>query len=283
MSSDPKLRHTNLQTIITHLSDPHTRPLTHLQSLQLWTALFYSLYMHDSPTLASSRSATTTLQALTTTMTSSLLETVTATAKVETGGKEKEKGKAETVPRQGLVLTAGFWETISVQWGAVDRLRMEKVLLLVRGMVRAVFWLVAVSVGMSDDDDENKGVVPGAAEGREQVEILARWPMSSGRGGGSGEGRKVPDGLRYHCLDVWIDELERTFRDEERKAAGMEDQAEHAGRGSRKRKEKQKAVLDLVMPLVETMAKEALTKGVRLRAKETLADERLSDWQYKEK
>jgi hypothetical protein len=41
---------------------------------------------------------------------------------------------------------------------------------------------------------------------------------------------------------------------------------------------RRKAVVGMVMGLVEGVATEALTKGVRLRAKDVLADERLQAW-----
>ena len=54
------------------------------------------------------------------------------------------------------------------------------------------------------------------------------------------------------------------------KEAGEGEGKEERGEESRK-----DAVLEMIMGLVEKVAKEALTKGVRLRAKDVLTDERL--------
>ncbi len=98
-----------------------------------------------------------------------------------------------------------------------------------------------------------------------QVEILRKWPLSTGRG--NAEGRKVPDGIRYHVLDVWVDELENVFQN-----GNKEDEGEERG------KERRKAVVGMTMCLVEEVAGDALTKGVRLKSRDILADERLEEW-----
>lgn len=72
--------------------------------------------------------------------------------------------------------------------------------------------------------------------------------MQNGRGG------KVPDGLRYHVLDVWIDGLEGVVEKIDRK------------------------VLVEVMKPVQKAAESGKTKVLRKRAKAVLGDERLSDW-----
>ena len=124
-------------------------------------------------------------------------------------------------------------------------------------MLRAVFMLLY--------DSTREGAVEGEKEAaRGQVEALGKWPLSTGRG--TTEGRKVPDGIRYHVLDVWVDELMNTFPKEAGEGEGKEE------RGEESRKD---AVLEMIMGLVEKVAKEALTKGVRLRAKDVLTDERL--------
>jgi hypothetical protein len=71
--------------------------------------------------------------------------------------------------------------------------------------------------------------------------------------------------VRYHCLDVWVDELEKVLREGE--------QEEDNGEGPSK-----KVVVGMVVGLVEGVARDALTKGVRIRAKESLEDERLKEW-----
>lgn len=152
--------------------------------------------------------------------------------------------------------------------------------------MRAVFGVVWASTEKTDSDSSLKskseleresesGVELSEVEREEERQVaremvergLGSWVCSTGRGG-SKEGRMVPDGLRYHVLDVWVDELEGVFGEEEAEEQGEEGVL----------KERRKEVLEMVMPLVERMSKEALTKGVRVRAKEVLADERLKGW-----
>ncbi len=127
-------------------------------------------------------------------------------------------------------------------------------------MLRAVFGLLYESTGEEASEGERE-MARGLVE-----EVLVKGPFSSGRTSGVGgqEGRKVPDGVRYHVLDVWVDELERVLKEGE----------EESSRSI----ERRKAAFDMVVGLVEGVAREALTKGVRIRAKESLADERLLEW-----
>ncbi|KAF7513408.1 hypothetical protein GJ744_009829 [Endocarpon pusillum] len=237
-SSDPTLRRSTLQILLTHLSTlpPSTR-LTTLQTLQIWTSLFYTLYMHDSRSTAPLS-------------TQNLINTLTTTLLTSTIPPDN--------PHLKLALTTGFWETISREWSGIDRHRMDKYLLLVRCMLRAVFLLLYESTRGQATTEEKE-----AANG--QVEVLRKWPLSTGRG--NGEGRKVPDGIRYHVLDVWVDELEKVFQDGDREDEGKE-----------REKERRTVVLGMIMGLVEKVAGDALTKGVRLRSKDVLADGRLEEW-----
>jgi ribosomal RNA-processing protein 1 len=71
---------------------------------------------------------------------------------------------------------------------------------------------------------------------------------------------KVPAGLKLHVLDVWVDELEKVDG------------------------EKKKADLEQVMGPIKELQKETPVKSVRVRAKETVEDERFVDGKaWKEK
>ena len=65
---------------------------------------------------------------------------------------------------------------------------------------------------------------------------------------------KIPDGLRYHVMDVWVEELWKV-------------DAEDGG--------SQGCPVDRLMGPVKSLRDDGLTKTVRNRARETLADERL--------
>ena len=64
---------------------------------------------------------------------------------------------------------------------------------------------------------------------------------------------RVPDGLRYHLLDIWLDELVGTF----------DHQAE--------------VPVEKVMEVIAHVRKEGRTKVLRERAREVEEDERLSN------
>ena len=69
-----------------------------------------------------------------------------------------------------------------------------------------------------------------------------------------GKGGKVPNGLRFHVLDVWIDGLETVLEAADEEA------------------------LNEALKPVERLAKEGKMKVLRGRAKTVLVDERLKTW-----
>jgi ribosomal RNA-processing protein 1 len=146
-----------------------------------------------------------------------------------------------------------FWETICREWASIDQWRMNKVLLLVRLYLRETFQLILST--SSDDQSDNKDKSKDLAD--RQVQILQNWPLSPRE-------RKVPDGLRLHVLDIWSDELVTQL-----KAAQKEQDVDD--------KTIEDVAKSLMVP-VEKISKDALSKGVRMRAKETLKsfDEQLS-------
>ncbi|KAI2864764.1 hypothetical protein CBS147321_4847 [Aspergillus niger] len=81
-----------------------------------------------------------------------------------------------------------------------------------------------------------------------------------------------PDGLRYHVMDIWIDELEKVLEFEE----GEEE-------GQPKKKVKGGVPMELLLRPIEKLKAESGYKPVRTRAAETLDDERLVEWGVKER
>lgn len=127
-----------------------------------------------------------------------------------------------------------FWLTMQREWTNIDVLRMEKFLLLTRRYVGAHLALCA-------DAKWKEKVVT------EMLGLLEEVPLNP-------EDVKVPNGMRYHVIDIYVDELER------------------AGGLAEGRKGVELAVL--LGPL-ERMAKASPTKSVRKKCKDALADERL--------
>jgi ribosomal RNA-processing protein 1 len=166
------------------------------------------------------------------------------------GGLGSKEGEGELG-----VFTSAFWETISREWAGVDRLRMDKVLLLVRMAVRQLFQLC---ISASSDPDQ--------ARIKEQIDIFETWPLSP-------RDRTVPDGVRYHVLDIWVDELARCKQATNSAEAVAGNDGETADEYEDEGGELKTRVKMLMGP-VNKIAKDGLNKSVRTRAKDTLLDAR---------
>ncbi|MCJ1419057.1 hypothetical protein MMC32_005408 [Xylographa parallela] len=131
-------------------------------------------------------------------------------------------------------LTA-FWTTIAREWTSIDALRMDKFMRLVRYYVNAAFTYLSNHLW---DVDLLKAY----------LDLVETIPLSPGN-------LKVGDGLRYHVLDVWVEELSQVDG----------------------KREGQCPVEEILRP-VRKLEKDGRTKRVRERARECLADDRLKDW-----
>ncbi|MCJ1388655.1 hypothetical protein MMC18_001504 [Xylographa bjoerkii] len=131
-------------------------------------------------------------------------------------------------------LTA-FWTTISREWTSIDALRMDKFMRLVRYYVNAAFTY------LSNHSWDAKWL-------QAYLDLVEALPLSAGN-------LKVGDGLRYHLLDVWVDELAQV----------------DGGREGR-------CPVEEIMRPVSRLRKDGKTKKIRERAGECLADDRLKDW-----
>jgi ribosomal RNA-processing protein 1 len=136
-----------------------------------------------------------------------------------------------------------FWATLAREWTNIEALRLDKYLYLIRQYVNASFRYLSQN-GWAN------------AEGvREHGEILAEFPLNPGD-------TKIPNGLRFHVLDVWVDELEKVDGE-----WGVE----------------KRDVLEALCAPVEALARDGRLKVVRKAANETLGDERLRAWRGQEK
>jgi ribosomal RNA-processing protein 1 len=128
-----------------------------------------------------------------------------------------------------------FWRTVAREWGGVDALRADKFLRLMRECVLAGWRL------FSRDGWRDAG---GLAE---YVTVLEEGPMSV-------DDPKVPDAVRYHVVDVYVDELERVV--------------DEGG----------DVPLEVVLAPLRRLGREALNKVVRAKVAEALGDERVRGW-----
>ncbi|KAL8737096.1 MAG: hypothetical protein Q9181_002016 [Wetmoreana brouardii] len=150
-------------------------------------------------------------------------------------------------------------------YSSIPQLRLDKYLYLMRLYVRAGFQYLqnhdweAELVERWDEVMEGNRKKENEEEGKEEVD---RWlaPLSPGNG-------KVPDGVRYHVCDVWMDELVHVVGEDE--LEGLE----------------KKGLGPMLMAPIMRLEREGRTKVVRGRAREVLKDERIEDWglQQKEK
>jgi ribosomal RNA-processing protein 1 len=136
-------------------------------------------------------------------------------------------------PRTVIPFLRAYWQTMQREWTNIDVLRMEKFLLLTRRYLSASFEVL-----------EKGGWKEGSVF--EMLELLEEIPCNVGE-------IRIPNGLRYHVIDIYVDELERVGVLEE----GSE------------------APLDRLLEPLRKLAKESPTKPVRTKAKEALEDERL--------
>lgn len=133
----------------------------------------------------------------------------------------------------------------------------------------------------------DSGVTPGTDDSEEKYPGLASYismleqgplypldfdpdqPPADDGAGGSVAIPHGPDGLRYHILDLWIDEIEKVVEFEEGEDG--------------ERRIKGDVPMEVLLRPVETLKAKGMHKPVRTRAGETLDDERLVEWGVREK
>lgn len=206
-SSTARRRAAMLQLSTFLSSSAHMSPTEHLK---IWKALFYCLYM--TPGVRNHQRLADEMADLALSL------------------QEKESTQ--------LHFLEAFWTTISREWEGVDKVRLDKFLLLVRRMVGATIG------GAKAVEQDGYGFEKEKLE--RYVKILEDGPLKP-------KDNKVPVGLRLHVLDVLLDEVEK---------------ADPEG----------KMDLEVVLKAVRKLSKESLTKTVKERAKEVLSDERVAAW-----
>jgi Nucleolar protein,Nop52 len=141
--------------------------------------------------------------------------------------------------------TRAFWETISREWSGIDQWRMNKYLSLVRYVVRETFTIL---YSASRDETEAADY---ASLLNSQEEVLETFPLSARE-------RKVPDGLRLHVLDIWMEELMRAEREDGEKEETEEEKqpSSHVAK-------------DLMKP-IQRLAENSISKSVKKKAKEII-------------
>lgn len=141
-----------------------------------------------------------------------------------------------------LPFIRAFYLTMAREWTNIEALRLDKYLYLIRQYVNASFqYLAAKKWKPSVLQEFNK--------------VMEETPLNT-------TDMKIPNGLRYHVLDVWVDELEKV--------------------NSKWDDEKMQGILETLVQPIENLAKKGALKVVREAAKEVLADETLRKWRGQE-
>ncbi|KAI9829701.1 MAG: hypothetical protein M1826_005444 [Phylliscum demangeonii] len=202
-ASDKETRDKALASLKTFLSGQ--RRLEALELLKLWKGLFYCMWMTDKPLVQQ-------------TLASDLA------------------GLVQILPAGNVLpFLEAFWTTMAREWHAIDRLRMDKFMLLVRGYLHASFRYLGA-----------QGWRLGLVE--QVLEMLSSIPLC-------GTGNQVPDGLRYHLMDVYVDEMDRV-------------DTPRTG----------EMPVELLLEPLRRLMQESPTKAIRKQADRLLKDERLARW-----
>lgn len=133
-----------------------------------------------------------------------------------------------------LAFADAFWKTMSREWSGIDALRMDKFLYLVRCYVQEGFQYVR-RAGWDAELVEA------------YVEILAATPFEA-------RDVRIPNGLRYHVIDLYVDELDKADEDST-------------------------APLEKLLAPMRRMGKDSPNKTARKRVAEALDDARLGNWE----
>jgi ribosomal RNA-processing protein 1 len=258
--------------------------LTLVELLKLWKGLFFCFYHSDRPL---------TQQALARALSYSLVPSL----------------PQATVHR----FLRAFWITIGRDFHSLDRLRLDKYLLLIRFYVGVAFEIFVKGNQAQRNEDGKKRKREDAKGGRgkkQKKQKEAEIPAEEEAGDADGKWADLeayisiieegplcpvnfdpdqpskpnvdegnpnfvpmphgPDGLRYHLVDIWVDELEKVLEFED------EDEGEN-------RKIKGDVPMELLLRPLEKLRTESPYKPVRTRATDALDDDRLIEWGVRER
>ena len=201
---------------------------------------------------------------------------------------------------------------MSRDFHSLDRLRLDKYLYLLRCYVGAAFEIL-IKRGLaasqktqsqkskqnSKEETENGGSKKRKRaqedDGGEEVawseletyiSMLEEGPLcpvnfdpKEPKGNKETKMAKGPEGIRYHLIDIWLDELEKVAAEADEEGGGEKEQD---GEETTKTKLKPGVPMELLLRPFETLREKSPNKVTRNRAAELLEDQRLVDWGVKE-
>ncbi|CCG82247.1 Ribosomal RNA-processing protein 1 homolog [Taphrina deformans PYCC 5710] len=132
-----------------------------------------------------------------------------------------------------------FWITICREWNSIDILRLDKFYTLLRRFIGTAFQKLRKLSWKESFVNE-------------YISLLEALPLSV-------DNVKVPNGIRYHLADIYIEELSKAVPEQERK----------------------KVPIDIFLRPFETIITKSPTKAVRLRVmKSVFEDKTLTEYGY---
>ncbi|KAG0347874.1 hypothetical protein BG004_006670 [Podila humilis] len=94
------------------------------------------------------------------------------------------------VPRSSVMeFIATFWQTICAEWHGIDRLRLDKFYFLLRRFL-------SYSFRMLKENDWDLDTI------NEFSKVMIDGPLNASN-------KTVPDGIRFHLIDIYLEELEK--------------------------------------------------------------------------
>ncbi|KAK9322082.1 hypothetical protein V1517DRAFT_324586 [Lipomyces orientalis] len=147
-----------------------------------------------------------------------------------------------------------FWATICREWNNIDGLRVDKFYLLIRRFVHMMFRRLSQS-------NWERSMV------EKWSDILIAYPLNPTNAG-------IPDGIRYHMIDIYVDELERAVNEFEMSFTFTNsDKDRYSSAGH--------SIAEIMRPF-EILARDGKSKVVKKRViGDVLHDTRLeSRWNY---
>ncbi|KAF9439016.1 hypothetical protein BGZ76_001468 [Entomortierella beljakovae] len=94
------------------------------------------------------------------------------------------------VPQEGVMpFIAAFWETMCAEWNGIDRLRLDKFYFLLRRFLSYSFRMLK--------------------ENEWDLEVIEKYNTVMINGPLNATNAKVPDGIRFHLIEIYLEELEK--------------------------------------------------------------------------
>ena len=204
---------------------------------------------------------------------------------------------------------------MSRDFHSLDRLRLDKYLYLLRCYVGAAFEILIKrglnasqkaqsKVGkMSSKEETTNGASKKRKraqndDGEEEsvwseletyISMLEEGPLcpvnfdpNEPKGNKETKMAKGPDGIRFHLMDIWLDEVEKAAAEAEEKKEGEAENEDEDGEEATKTKLKPGVPMELLLRPFEMLRQKSPSKVTRNRAAEVLEDQRLVDWGVRE-